>query len=276
MSFESNMLENTEMLLLLEGICQTYGFDFKNYSLEILKYRIRSFARNEQLETISALQNKVLHDPLSMERLTDAITIHYTSMFLEPLFYQALRQKIIPMLKTYPSVRIWVPCCSTGQEAYSLAIMLEEEGIYDRCLIYATDFSRNALQKAKAGEILLDSIGEYTDNYLRSGGKRALSDYYSIKRDQPVFHDWLKKNIVFAQHNLVTDGSINEFNLVLARNVLHYFDNVLRLRFFDLAHNSLALFGILALDKKDLPKVNALESCYEEIDLGQKLFRRCV
>lgn len=273
---EPEMLEDTEMLLLLEGISKAYGLDFHNYDYDILKCRIRSFVRNERIDTIAALLAKVLHDPSSMERLTDAITINYTSMFLDPDFYLALRKKVVPVLKTYPLIRIWVAGCSTGQEAYSLSILLEEEGIYDRCRIYATDVSKAALEKAKTGAVPLYAIEEYADNYRQAGGTSTLDNYYKVSGDVAVFQPQFRKNIVFAEHNLVTDGSFNEFNLVLARSVMPYFNDLLRDKVLELIHQSLSMFGILSLGKEANLQIPVLEKYYEEFDAKQKLYRRCV
>lgn len=273
---EPEMLEKTEILLLLEGIYKAYGYDFRNYNYDIIKCRILGFIRNEHLSTISSLQDRLLHDPHSMSRFADAITINYTSMFADPEFSLVLRKSLVPILKTYPSVRIWLSGCATGQEAYALAILLHEENLYERSRIYATDVSETALMQAKAGIISSSLLKEYDDNYVQAGGMASLSDYYSTNSGNTMFHPWLKKNIIFAQHNLVTDQSFNEFNLILARNALFYFDSDLRVRVLELIHESLTMFGIVALGKKETLQGSVIEKYYEEFDPENNLYRRCV
>jgi chemotaxis protein methyltransferase CheR len=267
-------LEALETELLLEAIHRHYGFDFRNYAQASLKRRVWKRMTEEGLTTVSALIEKVLHDTDCMERFLLDLSINVTSMFRDPTFYLALRQKVIPLLRTYPYLRIWDAGCSTGEEVYSLAILLEEEEIYDRCRIYATDMNELVLAKAKAGIFPLAAMQENTSNYLEAGGTGSFSQYYTAAYEGAIFRPALRRNIIFAQHNLATDSSFNEFHLVLCRNVLIYFDNVLQERVQRLFKESLVKFGVLGLGKKETLKFAAIAECFEEVDGDEKIYRR--
>jgi chemotaxis protein methyltransferase CheR len=203
-----------------------------------------------------------------------ALTIHVTSMFRDPKFYIAFRQKVVPFLKTYPFVRIWDAGCSSGAEVYSLAILLAEEGIYDRCRIYATDLSEDILRDAKQGMFPLNAMKEYTENYQKAGGKVSFSDYYSARYDHALFQPSLRKNIIFAQHDLVAGGSFNEFNVILCRNVMIYFNRSLQDRVHRLFYQSLARLGVLGLGQRESLRFSPHEASYETVDAAQCLFRK--
>ena len=267
-------LEELEIQLLMEGIYRRYGFDFRNYALASLKRRIWNAVRAENLKTISGLQEKVFHDSGCLERFLLGLSVNVTAMFRDPSFYQNFRHHVVPLLRTYPFIRIWHAGCSTGEEVYSMAILLEEEGLYNRCRIYATDMNEAVLRKAKAGIFPLTAMQEYTQLYLKAGGKRAFSEYYTAAYDSAIFRTSLKENLVFSQHNLATDGSFNEFNVILCRNVLIYFDLILQTRVHKLLYESLATFGILGLGHQESLKLTPYEDCYEEIEGGEKLYRR--
>ena len=271
---DNDHLEEIEIDLLLEGIFRRYGYDFRNYATASIRRRIWNFARNEKLETISSVQEFLLHDITAMDRFVLSLTVNVTAMFRDPLFYRAVREKVVPLLKTYPFIRIWDAGCSSGEEAYSLAILLAEEGIYDRCRIYATDLNDAVLKRAKSGIFPLQKMQEYTDNYIQAGGNAAFSEYYTAKYDHAILHNSLKKNIVFAQHNLVTDKSFNEFHLILIRNVLIYFNDQLRDRVLELLNSSLTKFGVLAVGRKETLKFSNYEHTYEELDAREKLYKR--
>jgi chemotaxis protein methyltransferase CheR len=230
--------------------------------------------RVEGLNTNSGLQERALHDVACMERLLATLTVHVTAMFRDPGFYRAFRQKVVPALETYPFVRIWHAGCSTGQEVYSLAILLSEEGLYDRCRIYATDLSETVLRTAREGVFPLGSMKEYTENYVRAGGKAAFSEYYTARYDHAVFRPALRENVVFAPHNLVTDGSFNEFNVILCRNVMIYFNRELQNQVHDLLHRSLARLGVLGLGKKESLRFTPHEGDYQECDEPERLYRK--
>jgi chemotaxis protein methyltransferase CheR len=267
-------LEEIELSLLLEGIFRQYGFDFREYAPASLRRRVWRRVHAEGLETISALQDKLLHDPASMERLLLDLSINVTAMFRDPTFYVAVREKVVPSLRTYPFTRIWVAGCSTGEEVYSLAILLEEEGLYDRTRIYATDINESVLDRARLGVFALDKMREYTQNYIRAGGTRAFSEYYLAKYDGAQFQRSLIENVVFAQHNLVSDRSFNEFNVIICRNVMIYFDRTLQDRVHNLFYESLATFGFLGLGHKESIRFSPHAQDYEELDPSEKLYRR--
>jgi chemotaxis protein methyltransferase CheR len=267
-------LELIEIQLLTEGIYRHYGFDFRDYSLPSLRRRIWKRIYAEGLATISGLIEKVLHDAQCMERLLLDLSINTTAMFRDPTFYLAFRRKVVPMLRTYPFVRIWHAGCSTGEEVYSMAMLLQEEGLYDRSRIYATDINEAVLQKAKAGIFPLSSMQENTSNYIAGGGTGTFSDYYTARYDYAIFRPALRENVVFAQHNLVTDASFNHFNVIFCRNVLIYFNNALQDRVQRLFLESMEIFGILGLGKKESVRFTAVADNYEDLDAEERLYRR--
>ena len=267
-------LEQIEIELLLEGIYRHYGFDFREYAPASLRRRVRRRMDGERVETISALQNLLLHDPAVMERLLLDLSINVTAMFRDPTFYLAFREKVVPMLRTYPFARIWVAGCSTGEEVYSLAILLAEEGLSDRVRIYATDINEAVLERARLGVFPLDKMQEYTQNYIRAGGTRSFSEYYVARYDGARFARELVDGVVFAQHNLVSDASFNEFNVITCRNVLIYFAQPLQERVHRLFYDSLAMFGVLALGTEGDDPVRPHESAFEELDADERLYKK--
>jgi chemotaxis protein methyltransferase CheR len=267
-------VDEIELALLLEGVYRRYGFDFREYAPASLRRRVWRRVHAEGLTTISALQDKLLHDPACMERLLLDLSINVTAMFRDPSFYVRFREKVVPLLRTYPFTRIWVAGCSTGEEVYSLAILLLEEGIYDRTRIYATDINESVLDRARAGVFPLDKMREYTQNYIKAGGQRAFSEYYLAKYDGAQFQRSLVENVVFAQHNLVSDRSFNEFNVIVCRNVMIYFDRALQDKVHRLFHESLVTFGVLALGAKESIKFSPFESGYEELDATERLYKK--
>jgi chemotaxis protein methyltransferase CheR len=271
---ETRDVEEIEVALLLEAIFRRYGFDFREYAPASLKRRLWRRAHAEGLETISALQSRVLHDPACMEQLLLDLSISVTTMFRDPSFYTAFREKVVPLLKTYPFARIWVAGCSTGEEVYSLAIVLEEHGLLERTRLYATDINEAVLERARLGIFSLEKMREYTQNYLLAGGTRAFSEYYLANYDGAVFDRRLVENAVFAQHNLVSDRGFNEFHAIVCRNVMIYFDRSLQSRVFQLFHDSLIRFGVLALGHKETIRYSGFEDRYEELDGLEKLWRK--
>jgi chemotaxis protein methyltransferase CheR len=270
----SGDLERIEIELLLEAIHRRYGFDFREYAQASLKRRLWRRIHAEHLTSVSGLQEKVLHDPACMERLLLDLSINVTSMFRDPTFYNAFRDKALPLLRTYPFSRVWVAGCSTGEEVYSLAILLDEEGLYERARIYATDINEAVIDRARLGVFPLDKMQEYTQNYIRAGGKRAFSEYYSAAYDGAQFDRSLIRNVVFAQHNLVSDRSFNEFHAIVCRNVMIYFDRSLQDKVHGLFHESLATFGVLALGHKESIKFTRFAESYEELDADERLYRK--
>jgi chemotaxis protein methyltransferase CheR len=273
-SGSADELERLEVELLLEAIHRRYGFDFREYAMASLKRRLWRRIAAERLTSISGLQDKVLHDPACMERLLLDLSINVTAMFRDPSFYAAFRLKAVPILRTFPFSRIWVAGCSSGEEVYSLAIVLDEEGIYERARIYATDINETVLEQARMGVFPLEKMQEYTQNYIRSGGKRAFSEYYSAAYDGAQFDRSLVRNVVFAQHNLVSDRSFNEFNAIVCRNVMIYFDRSLQEKVHELFHESLATFGLLGLGHKETIKFTRHADSYEELDASERLYRK--
>ncbi len=267
-------LEDIEVQLLLEGLYRYYGFDFRDYAPSSIKRRIRNFLVAESLPSVSTLQDRILRDATCLERFLLALTVNVTSMFRDPSFFMSFRATVIPLLRTYPFIRIWHAGCSTGQEVYSMAILLQEEGLYHRCRIYATDTNELVLQKAKTGIYAVSLMQEYTQLYLKAGGKRSFSEYYTAAYGSAILRSSLKENIVFSQHNLATDSSFNEFNVILCRNVLIYFNRTLQQRVHQLFHASLCSFGVLGLGLRESLKLTAYEECYEEVVKGERLYRR--
>jgi chemotaxis protein methyltransferase CheR len=267
-------VEDLELRLILEGVYQRYGYDFREYARASLKRRVSKCVHEERLSSISALQEKILRDPECMQRLLWTVSVDVTSMFRDPGFYQTFRLVVVPLLRDQPVIRIWHAGCATGQEVYSMAILLKEHGLYDRCRIYATDMNDAALQKAKAGVFPLKAMKEYTANYQQAGGNRAFSEYYTAKYGNALFSPSLQQNVVWAQHNLATDASFNEFHVILCRNVMIYFNHALQARVHDLLYESLSVFGVLALGCKESLQRTPHEADYETIDANHKLYRR--
>jgi chemotaxis protein methyltransferase CheR len=267
-------LERIEIELLLEAVHRHYGFDFRGYAYSSLRRRVWKRIQAEGLGTVSALQDRVLHDADVMERLLDDLSVTVTAMFRDPGFYRTFRETVVPILRTYPFIRIWHAGCSTGEEVYSMAILLHEEDLYDRARVYATDMNEAVLRRARDGIFPLDRMQEYTENYIRAGGRRSFSEYYTSGYSGALFDASLRRNVVFAQHNLVTDGSFTEFNVVLCRNVLIYFDKALQTRVHGLFYDSLTMFGILALGSKESLRFSKYDGCYEPLVQSEKIYRK--
>jgi chemotaxis protein methyltransferase CheR len=267
-------LERLEVELLFEAVFRRYGFDFRSYAMSSLRRRVRKRIEDEGLATVSSLTERVLHDPATWERLLGDLSVNVTAMFRDPTFFMAFREKVVPLLRTYPSVRIWHAGCATGEEVYSMAIVLREEGLYDRARIYATDINEAAIRTAKAGIYPIASMQQYTSNYLKAGGKRAFSDYYTARYDGAILDQSLASNVLFTQHDLVTDRGFAEFNVIVCRNVLIYFDRKLKDRVLDLFSDSLVPFGVLAVGRKESLKFTGVEARYDEVDAREKIYRR--
>ena len=267
-------LEQLEIELLLEAVFRRYGVDFRQYAQASLKRRLYRRMHAEGLATLSQLQDRLLHDPPCMERLLLDLSINVTSMFRDPLFYVAFREHVVPALHTYPFTRIWCAGCSTGEEVYSLAIVLHEEGLYEKTRIYATDINEHVLQTAAEGVFPLERMQQYTQNYLRGGGKEDFSKYYVAAYDSVRLSRSLTENVVFAQHNLAMDRSFNEFNVIVCRNVMIYFDKALQDHVHGLFYESLPTFGILALGHKESIGFTRLAGRYEEVDAAERIYRK--
>jgi chemotaxis protein methyltransferase CheR len=267
-------LEEVELELLLEGVYRHYGYDFRDYARSSLRRRIRERVRAEGLRTISGLKEVVLHDRAAMERLLLGLSVNVSAMFRDPAFFRELRRKVVPLLRTYPFIRIWHAGCSTGEEVYSMAILLHEEGLFERARIYATDMNETVLRQAREGTMPLAAMGQYTANYLQTGGREAFSNYYTANGNNAIIRPSLRKNVVFARHNLVTDRAFNEFHVIMCRNVLIYFNKDLQARVHALFRDSLVRLGFLCLGNKESLKHLPQDSSYREFDAGQRIYRR--
>jgi chemotaxis protein methyltransferase CheR len=271
---EEESLESLELDLLLEAARRMYGYDFREYARASLRRRVRAIMQGEKVATLSALQERVLRSRESWERFLLGISVNVSAMFRDPGFFLAFRTHVVPLLRTYPFIRVWQAGCSLGEEAYSLAILLEEEGLYDRARIYATDINEVVLRQAREGIYPADLMQKYTQNYIQAGGTRAFSEYYTARYDLAILRPALARNIVFSQHNLVSDGPFNEFNVVLCRNVMIYFSRPLQERTHALFVDSLVRFGILGLGARESLRFMPQERLYEPLVPGEKLYRR--
>ncbi|MCP4283965.1 MAG: protein-glutamate O-methyltransferase CheR [Gammaproteobacteria bacterium] len=267
-------LEALEIRLLLEGVYQQYGYDFRDYAQGTRMRRIRERVRKEELISIAGLLELVLHDPQCMTRLIGDLSITVSEMFRDPGLFQTLRDNIVQLLDTYPFIRIWHAGCANGEEVYSLAILLHEENLLERCRIYATDMNEAALQQAQRGIFPLKQMQAYTQNHLAAGGKGSFSDYYTAKYDHARFRPWLKENVVFSQHNLTTDGAFNEFNIIFCRNVMIYFNKALQDRVHGLFYQSLTRLGYLILGSQESIRFSPHEHCFETVDAEEKIYRK--
>jgi len=266
--------ETVEIDLLLEAVYRFYGFDFRQYARASLRRRLYRRVALEGLTSLTGLLERLLHDAACMERLLLDLSINVTAMFRDPTFFHAFRTNVVPLLRTHPFIRIWSAGCSTGEETYSLAIVLMEEGLYDRTRIYATDINEAVLQQARQAVFPLEKMREYTENYVAGGGTRAFSEYYSTGYEGAQFDRRLSDNIVFARHNLATDRSFNEFQAIVCRNVMIYFDTQLQNRVHGLFHESLQRSGVLALGPKESLAFTPHFDAYDVLDQREKLYRK--
>jgi len=263
-----------ELRLLMEAIYLKYSYDFRDYAISSQKRRVLHALRQLNCPTISALQEKVLHDPSMFSQLLQYLTIPVSQMFRDPTYFLALRQEVVPFLKTYPSLKIWIAGCSTGEEVYSMAIMLKEEELLDRTIIYATDINQQSLDKARKGVFSLEHLKTYTSNYQKAGGKKAFSDYYTAAYDAVLFDRSLIENVTFADHSLATDSVFAETHLVCCRNVLIYFNKPLQDRAFGLFHESLCHRGFLGLGSKESIDFSDYAGSFEPFVKKERLFRK--
>ena len=266
--------EDIEVGLLLEAIYLKYGYDFRNYTKASIKRRINQRLVLSKLANISAMQHQLLTNKVFFETLLHDFSIQVTEMFRDPSFYLALREHMIPILRTYPYIKIWHAGCASGEEVYSMAILLKEEGLLDKTLIYATDINEVVLKKAKDGIYPVDRIKEFTRNYQKAGGTKSFSNYYTAKYDAVIMNKELKKNLIFAQHNLATDNDFGEMNLIMCRNVLIYFDDSLENRVFNLFTNCLVRQGFLCLGSKESLNFSNSSKYFEQLIPKEKIYRK--
>lgn len=269
-----NENENIEIELFLQAIYMKFGYDFRNYGKAHIKRRVRHRLTVSDFKNVSELIHKILYDPLFYQDILQDLSITVTEMFRDPDFYLAVRKEVVALLKTYPFIKIWHAGCATGEEVYSMAILLKEEGLLKRAQIYATDFNQMALQKARSGIYPIDRVKEYTQNYQKSGGKASFSDYYHSRYESVILNESLRENIVFADHNLVTDGVFGEMNMVICRNVMIYFDRDLQDKVIRLFYESLVPGGFLCLGSKESLRFASLADRFDVTTERQKIYRK--
>ena len=263
-----------ELRLLMEAIYLRYSYDFRDYAGASQKRRVLHALSQLDCPTISELQARVLHDPTMFHQLLQYLTIPVSEMFRDPAFFLALRQQVVPRLATYASIKVWIAGCSTGEEVYSLAILLREEGLLDRALIYATDINPESLEKARQGIFSLESIRGHTRNYQKAGGKRAFSDYYTAAYGAARFDPSLCADVIFADHSLATDSVFAETHLVSCRNVLIYFNRALQDRALGLFHESLCHRGFLGLGAKESIDFSSYAGRFDTLARAERVFRK--
>lgn len=262
-----------EIDLLLEAIYRKYQFDFRHYSRASIRRRLEDALRAFECPSISMLQHRVLREPNLFSSLLRFFTVHVSEMFRDPTFFLALRQNVVPLLRTYPSIKVWSAGCSTGEEVYSLAIMLEEEGLLERTILYGTDISAEALRTAEAGIYNVDRIASFTQNYQKAGGRRSLSDYYTAAYGNAAFERRLRSRVVFSDHSLATDSVFAEVHLITCRNVLIYFDRKLQDRALGLFRESLVRRGFLGLGSRESVRFSSHVDAFVEFDASNRIYQ---
>lgn len=267
-------LFDLELRLLLEAVYQRYHYDFRNYALSSLRRRMRHAMARFDCTTMGELQHRLLHEPETFAQAMQYFTVQVSEMFRDPAYFKVLREHAMPVLRTYPSIKLWIAGCSTGEEVWSMAILLQEEGLLDRSILYATDINPEALQAAESGAFPLERTAQFSRNYLAAGGTGSLSDYYSSGYGSVVFDRRLKRNIVFADHSLATDTVFSEVHLVSCRNVLIYFQRALQDRAIGLFHEALVHRGFLGLGSKESLQFGAHANDFEACAREQRLYRK--
>ncbi|MET4561759.1 CheR family methyltransferase [Lysinibacillus parviboronicapiens] len=274
LNIENNKHTNMEIDLLLEAIYRLSGFDFREYNRSSISRRIYNRMRVSNIPTITRLLEKVIHEEVFLEQVLNDFSINVTEMFRNPSFFKAFRKDVIPYLRDFPEIRIWHAGCATGEEVYSMAILLQEEGLLEKSVIYATDMNEHVLEKARQGAFPIQKMQAYTKNYMLAGGVHAFSEYYNTDHQYAYFHPSLLKNIIFAQHNLVTDQSFNEFHVIMCRNVLIYFSPALQSQVHMLFYDSLSQNGFLGLGDKETLRCEGIISKYKEIVGNERIYQK--
>ncbi|MGV3571675.1 MAG: CheR family methyltransferase [Ramlibacter sp.] len=267
-------LADIEIRLLIEAVFLRYGHDFRDYAPASMKRRVLQATERLGAASISALQERVLHDPAEFAQLLQYLTVPVSEMFRDPAYFLALRQQVVPVLRTYPSIKVWVAGCSTGEEPYSLAILLQEEGLLERTILYATDINHASLDKARQGIFNLESMRTFTRNYQAAGGLRSFSDYYTAAYGGALFDKSLRESITFADHSLATDSVFSETQLVSCRNVLIYFNRKLQDRALGLFHESLSHRGYLGIGTKETLDFSGYADRFEVVSRPQRIYRK--
>lgn len=266
--------EQIEMDLLLRAIQLKYGYNFSDYAPASLKRRVRHAMGEEGVQTLSGLQEVLLHDENAMGRFLSSLSVNITAMFRDAVFYTTFRTQIVPLLRTYPSVRIWHAGCATGEEVFSMAILLHEAGLYSRCTLYGTDISERLLSDARRGWVPIKQMKANTQNYQNAGGQVDFSSYYTATPTHAMLKPELLRNIYFSAHNLVSDGPFNEFHVILCRNVMIYFNGTLRERVLELFDKSLTRLGVIGLGTKESLQFSAIAHKFIEVTPNSRLYRR--
>ncbi|MCP4348968.1 MAG: protein-glutamate O-methyltransferase CheR [Desulfobacterales bacterium] len=267
-------IEDIELCLFLDAVYERYGYDFRNYARASVKRRIMAILKKTGYDKISELIPLLLYDESFFSDIVYYFSVTVTEMFRDPDFFCAFRENIIPYLKTYPHIKVWHAGCASGEEAYSLAIVLKEEGLYDRATIYATDFNDVALKTAKNGIYSLENLKKYSSNYQKSGGTRSFSEYYHVKHESAVMNKSLNQRITFANHNLVTDAVFSEMHMIFCRNVLIYFNKPLQDRVLNLFDDSLIRKGFLCLGNKESLRFSSVSDKFQEVDWKERIYRK--
>ncbi|MNR02927.1 Chemotaxis protein methyltransferase Cher2 [compost metagenome] len=260
--------------MLIEAIYLKYSYDFRDYSGASIKRRIQHALRQLECKTVSALQERVLHDPGAFMHLLQYLTIPVSEMFRDPEHFLAIRRDVVPLLKTYPSIKVWIAGCSTGEEVYSMAILLREEGLLERSIIYATDINPRSLEKARQGIYSIESVRGYTANYQKAGGRASFADYYTAAYGNAMFDSSLRENVTFADHSLATDSVFSETQLVSCRNVLIYFNKKLQERALGLFHESLCRRGFLVLGSKETLDFSAYGPRFSTLARQERIYQK--
>jgi chemotaxis protein methyltransferase CheR len=263
-----------ELRLLLEAIYHRYQHDFRHYAIASLRRRVTQAMQRFGCRSVSQLQDRILHEPDVFAQTLEYLTVQVSELFRDPAYFRALRQEVVPFLKTFPSVKLWVAGCSAGEEVISIAILLHEENLLDRALVYATDINPKALGAAKAGMYPIDRIAQFSENYLAAGGTRSLSDYYHAAYGSAIFDRALRQRVLYADHSLATDSVFSEVHFVSCRNVLIYFDRSLQDRSLSLFHDALVHRGYLGLGAKESLHFSALASSFVEVPGRQRIYRK--
>lgn len=266
------MVGVVELETFLKSIRVRYGYDFTEYAQASVARRVEHYIKTNRLGTIAELEKLLLGNEIIFAHFVQEFTVNVTEMFRDASFYKSVREKVMKRLATYPFIKVWIAGCSTGEEVYSIAILLKEAGLLDRSVIYATDINQKVLHAAKEGVFHLDLMKKYTINYQKAGGTAAFSDYYKAKYDSAIMDKSLRQNLVFSHHSLAVDTSFNEFQLILCRNVLIYFNQNLQSKAISLFHESLCPFGILALGSKESLLFSDKQKHFQDIDRKEKIF----
>lgn len=266
-------IEDIEIRLLLEALFQKYHYDFRSYAMASVKRRLKQALDSLGCRSFSALQDRLLHEPDTVPAVLGYLTVQVSEMFRDPTYFKTIREKLVPHLRTYPSLKVWVAGCSAGEELYSLVILFREEGLEDRSLFYATDINQDALKKAEAGIYELDRLQLFTQNHRKSGGKSSLSDYYTAAYGAASFDKSLRKRVVFSDHSLATDAVFAEMQFISCRNVLIYFDRDLQDRAFGLFRGSLTRKGFLGLGAKESLRFSDHASAFTDFSRDEKIYQ---